>query len=65
MSKDYIKSLEMQNLELLQKIKVDLLIQEIEICQSVIYLAGDPKLISIFKARRDKAMEKVKELQSE
>lgn len=62
MSKDYIKSLEMQNLELLQKIKIDLLNQEVEICQSIIDLAADPKLINLFKSRRDSAIKKLKEL---
>jgi hypothetical protein len=62
-SKDYIKSLELQYLKLTQKLKVDLLLQEIEICKTVIDSAGDPNLISLFKNRRDKAVNKLKELQ--
>lgn len=64
MSKDYIKSLELQNLKLLQKLKIDKLLTEIEICQSVIELARDPDLINLFKKRRDEALKKINELKN-
>ena len=62
MSKEYIEKLERGNISLAKKLKTDLLLQDIEICQTVIDSAGEPGLIEMFKGRRDKAIKELNKL---